>query len=139
MTSALLQREAALAAVAVLAVAIALAVAAVAGRDGGEDEASATPVAAGDWYTALVAPYAFEQGAKRTKCGIAIGATTMGVAHPVLPCGAKLVLEFGDVRVLTQVIDRGPASPGHEFDVSRPLAKELKLQGIQPLKWQFAR
>jgi hypothetical protein len=138
-TPALLQREAALAAVAILAVALALAVAALAGR--GDDDASAgtRAEAAGDWYTALAAPYAFEQGAKRTKCGIAIGPRTRGLAHPVLPCGAKIVLEYEDVRVLTQVIDRGPAAAGREFDVSRPLARELELQGTQTIRWQFAR
>jgi rare lipoprotein A (peptidoglycan hydrolase) len=63
----------------------------------------------------------------------------MGVAHPVLPCGAKIVLEYDDTRVLTQVIDRGPSVPGREFDISRPLALRLRLQGVQPIRWQFAR
>jgi rare lipoprotein A (peptidoglycan hydrolase) len=137
---ALVQREAALAAVAVLALVVALAVGRAQRSDAGDAGVAGTPApAAADWYGALAAPYAFEQGAKRTKCGIAIGPRTMGVAHPVLPCGAKIVVEFEGTRVVTQVIDRGPSVPGREFDVSRPLAQELKLQGVQPIRWQFAR
>ena len=140
MTPALAQREAALAAVAVLALVAALALGAVTGRaDEGASETKPSTEPAGDWYAALAAPYTFEEGAKQTKCGIAIGPRTMGVSHPVLPCGAKIVLEYEGTRVLTQVIDRGPDVPGREFDVSRPLANELKLQGIRPIRWQFPR
>ena len=140
MTPALAQREAALAADAVLALAVALALGAATGRS--EDNVAEEPPAAepaGDWYVALASPYAFEQGAKRTACGIAIGPRTMGVSHPVLPCGAKVLLEYDGTRVLTQVIDRGPDVPGREFDVSRPLAQRLHLQGVQQLRWQFPR
>jgi rare lipoprotein A (peptidoglycan hydrolase) len=137
---ALAQREAALAAVAVLALVVALALGAVTGRaDAGDGEEREQTELAGDWYGALAAPYAFEEGAETTACGIDIGPRTMGVAHPVLPCGAKIVLEYEGTRVLTQVIDRGPDVPGREFDISRPLAQELKLQGIQPIRWQFPR
>ena len=140
MTPALAQREAALAAVAILALVVALAAGTLTGRaDSSTDEQRPTSTVAGDWYRSLAAPYAFASGAKQTKCGIAIGARTMGVAHPVLPCGAKIVLEYDGTRVLTQVIDRGPSVPGREFDVSRPLALRLQLQGVQPIRWQFAR
>jgi rare lipoprotein A (peptidoglycan hydrolase) len=138
-TPALAQREAALAAIAVLALVVALAIGAATGRS--DEAASASPRSepAGEWYVALASPYAFEQGAKRTACGIAIGPRTMGVAHPVLPCGAKIVLEYDGTRVLTQVIDRGPDVPGREFDVSRPLAQRIRLQGIRQIRWQFPR
>jgi rare lipoprotein A (peptidoglycan hydrolase) len=137
---ALLQREAALAAVALLALVVALAAGTLTDRaDGTDGERGATSTVAGDWYRSLAAPYAFERGAKKTKCGIAIGRRTMGVAHPVLPCGAKIVIEYDGTRVLTQVIDRGPAVPGREFDISRPLAQRLELQGVQAIRWQFAR
>jgi rare lipoprotein A (peptidoglycan hydrolase) len=137
---ALAQREAALAAVAVLALVVALALGTVTGR-AEDDTAEPGPASepAGDWYAALAAPYAFEAGAERTACGIAIGPRTMGVSHPVLPCGAKIVLEYDGTRVLTQVIDRGPDVPGREFDISRPLAQRIKLQGIQQIRWQFPR
>lgn len=140
MTPALAQREAALAAVAVLALVVALAAGTLTGRaDDTSGAQRATSTIAGEWYRSLAAPYVFAAGAKETKCGIAIGPRTMGVAHPVLPCGAKIVLEYDETRVLTQVIDRGPSVPGREFDISRPLALRLRLQGVQPIRWQFAR
>jgi rare lipoprotein A (peptidoglycan hydrolase) len=63
----------------------------------------------------------------------------MGVAHPVLPCGAKVYLSYGGRRVLTQVIDRGPNKPGREFGVAKPLADEIGLHGTKPIRWSFAR
>jgi rare lipoprotein A (peptidoglycan hydrolase) len=134
-TPALAQREIALAAVAVLSVAAALALGALLGKSE-KSETAAPP--GGDWYTALAAPYTFEDGKARTECGVAVSAKTMGVAHPVLPCGAKITLSYAGVQVLTQVIDRGAGVPGREFDVTTPLANRLGLRGVQPIRWRFA-
>jgi rare lipoprotein A (peptidoglycan hydrolase) len=40
--------------------------------------------------------------------------------------------------VLTQVIDRGPYAPGREFQLTKALADEIDLHGVQPIKWRFA-
>jgi rare lipoprotein A (peptidoglycan hydrolase) len=138
-TGVAVRRQAALAAVAILALVAALAVAAVDRRSGGGEGAAVTVSQAGEWYAARAAPYAFDEGARQTACGIPIGRGTLGVAHPVLPCGVKLVVEYDGTRVLTQVIDRGPRVPGREFDVSRPLAERLGLRGVQPIRWAYAR
>jgi rare lipoprotein A (peptidoglycan hydrolase) len=137
---ALAQREVALAGVALLAVLIALAFAE--GRETEAAPAAATegvPVvgAGADWYRALAAPYR-GNGEERTACGQRLNDRTEGVAHPVLPCGAKIVLRFGDATVLTQVIDRGPDAPGREFDVTERLAERLGLSGTQRIEWRFA-
>ena len=68
-----------------------------------------------------------------------IGPKTAGVAHPVLPCGAKIYINFDGKQVLTQVIDRGHTAPGRKFDVTQALAKLLGLQGTQTIRWRFAR
>ena len=47
--------------------------------------------------------------------------------------------DFGGKRVLTQVIDKGPAVPGREFDVTKALADRIGLEGVEQLKWAFAR
>ncbi len=135
MTPALAQRQIVLAAVAVLSVAAALALAAVLGD--ASDQSRPAPREGSDWYTALAAPYTFEDGAAKTACGIAVTKRTMGVAHPVLPCGAKITLSFGDAEVLTQVIDRGAGIPGREFDVAAPLAERIGLDGVRPIRWRF--
>jgi hypothetical protein len=134
-SAALAQRQIALAGVAVLSVAAALALASVL-RSSDDQESPAA--GGGDWYTALAAPYVFEDGVSRTACNVAVSAKTMGVAHPVLPCGAKITLSYGGTEVLTQVIDRGAGVPGREFDVTAPLANRIGLKGVQPIRWRFA-
>jgi rare lipoprotein A (peptidoglycan hydrolase) len=126
-------RAAALAGVALVAVAIALAL------SHRSTSTSDVPAPAGQWYTALAAAYTPSTTTKKGACGVVIRANTAGVAHPVLPCGAKIYIRFGHREVLTQVIDRGHTVPGHEFDVTQALAKLLGLQGTQTIQWRYAR
>jgi rare lipoprotein A (peptidoglycan hydrolase) len=93
----------------------------------------------GPWYTALAAPYAPSTGTKTSACGVKIGPDTVGVAHPRLPCGVKIVVEYHGKQVPTRVIDRGVTVPGHDFDLTRALARRLGLQGVQTIHWRFAR
>jgi hypothetical protein len=101
--------------------------------------AGAGATAGGPWYLALAAPYAPSVGTRTSACGVKIGPGTLGVAHPRLPCGAKIVVEFHGKQVPTSVIDRGATVPGHDFDLTRALARELGLQGVQTIHWRFAR
>jgi hypothetical protein len=94
--------------------------------------------AGGSWYTALAAPYAPSTGTKTSACGVKIGPATQGVAHPRLPCGVKIVIQYHGTTVPTTVIDRGATTPGHDFDLTRALARRLGLQGVQTIHWRFA-
>jgi hypothetical protein len=136
----LAQRQIALAGVALLAIVAALVVLELPIRGEAEREAEARSVPAPltDWYTALAAPYEFPEEAAETACGLPAAPETLGVAHPVLPCGAKLVIEHEGRYVLTQIIDRGTGAPGREFDVVAPLAHRLGLQGVGQIRWRFA-
>lgn len=136
----LAQRQIALAGVALLAIVAALVLLELPLRDRAEREAEArsVPAPASDWYPALAAPYEFPEGAEQTACGLPTEPATLGVAHPVLPCGAKLVVEHEGRYVLTQVIDRGTGAPGREFDVVAPLAQRLGLEGVGQIRWRFA-
>jgi rare lipoprotein A (peptidoglycan hydrolase) len=69
---------------------------------------------------------------------VRIGPGTVGVAHPRLPCGVKIVIQFHGKQVATKVIDRGATTPGHDFDLTRALARQLGLQGVQTIHWRFA-
>lgn len=131
MISATGARVGVLAGVAVLAVALALVFSPLF-----RHKAKSSPAAT--WFTALAAPYTPSAGAK-TACGRVIGPETIGVAHPVLPCGAKLELEFGRTHVIARVIDRAPSVPGRTFDLTRALARRLGLQGTRTIRWRFAR
>ena len=133
MTTTVGLRAAALAGVALVSLAVALAVA------HRHEHKQALPTPAGQWYTALAAPYTPSTETKKGACGVAIGPKTAGVAHPQLPCGVKIYVKFGGKEVLTQVVDRGHVIPGREFDVTEGLAKLLGLQGTQTIQWRFAR
>jgi hypothetical protein len=128
-----------LAAVALLTVVGVLAVAALADSSEARPQAERSiPAPGGGWYETLAAPYRLDTDSRRTVCGFRARATTLGVAHPVLTCGAKLVLSYEDREVLTQVIDRGTGAPGREFELTAPLARALRLSGVQPIRWRFA-
>jgi rare lipoprotein A (peptidoglycan hydrolase) len=127
------RRAAVLAAVALLAIAVAVAV------SRHSHTTSGLPAPAGGWYTALAAPYTLSKGHTKSACGVAIDTKAVGVAHPVLPCGVKLYVEYKGKEVLTQVIDRGHTVPGREFDLTQALARMLHVQGTQTILWRFAR
>ena len=123
-------RTVALLGIAVLAAAIALALT-------HRHHSSKLPQGAGLWYSALAAPYLPSSAKKRSACNVLIGPRTKGVAHPTLPCGVKVWIEYGGKQVLTQVIDRGPDVPGREFDITTALARELGLVGTRQIKWRY--
>jgi len=127
------KRTLALAGVALLAALVSLALAAP-----DRNRGAGLPKPAGTWYRALAAPYSPAASRGRTACGQQIQARTMGVAHPILPCGAKIYISFGGHRVLTQVIDRGPNAPGREFNVTKALADEIGLDVTRSVRWSFA-
>jgi rare lipoprotein A (peptidoglycan hydrolase) len=134
------RRGIALAAIALLAGVLAFA-AASRNDDGNEPKnvVKPVPVPGADWYRSLAAPYPASTKRERTACGQRLGPKTLGVAHPVLPCGVKLFIAYRDQVVLTQVVDRGPSVPGREFDVTRALAAKLGLTGTQQVRWRYAR
>jgi hypothetical protein len=133
----LAQRLLGLAAVALIAGVIALAVT----RERSDSDASPLPVAApapgGGWFDAIAVPARAPARPRATKCNFRLTKKTLGVAHPVLPCGVQIYIEFGDNRVLTRVIGRG-AGTRSEFALTQPLAEKLGLHSRQQIKWRFA-
>lgn len=135
MTLTVAHRTAALAGVALLAMIIPLA---LVHRDLGRGTDGGLPQAVG-WTSALAAPYGPSATNRRTSCGRRLTPSTIGVAHPVLPCGVKLFIQFHGRRALVQVIDRGPKVPGRTFDLTQALAEKLGLRGTQRVRWAYAR
>ena len=132
MNASLLQRQAALAGVALLAALGALAL----GSEDATEPAQSEPVATAalQWRTASV-------GVSRRRasgCGERADASTVGVVHPVLPCGAKLVVRGDGAPVRTEVVGRGPVGLEHEFDLTSPLAARLGVDGEGRIRWRFA-
>lgn len=140
MTPSVLQRAVALAAVALVA-----AVATLALTGGADDEPETSsgprpvPVAtSGGWYTALAGSRGASGDAERTTCRRILTGRSLGVTHPVLPCGAKIYISYGGSEVLTEVIDRKLKRPGRQFELTEPLAQRLGLDGTQQIRWRFA-
>lgn len=139
MTAAAAQRQVALAGVALLAAIGALAL------SSGENGQSATtvpqpvPVAGGGWYSALAGAQLPRYGA-RTRCGYVLQPATVGIADSVLPCGILVYVAYKDSpKILTRVIDRRPVRSGRKFDLTPKLAEELGVDGVQRIRWVFAR
>jgi hypothetical protein len=130
----LLQRQAALAAGALLAT---LGVLALSNRsDGGAPAAAVAPTIR--WQNAVVGLLPAAAYERKTACGVRLDSGTIGVAHPLLPCGVDLVVALVGKEVRTEVIERAPVESGRDFDVTQALADELGLRDAQEIRWRFA-
>jgi rare lipoprotein A (RlpA)-like double-psi beta-barrel protein len=141
MSLALLERQAALAAVALVAALASLALT----RGDGTPASSSSSTAPGvpavgpeQWFDARVGTYGPGLYGQTTACGQRLTQSLEGVAHGVLPCGARIVVAFGGREVETRVVDRGPKGTGQEFTLTEALAGKLGMSGIQAIRWRFS-
>jgi hypothetical protein len=94
--------------------------------------------APGGWYEALAASRGPAGDAERTTCGLILTSRSLGVTHPVLPCGAKILIRYGNETLFTEVIDTRLKSPGNQFELTEGVARRLGLDGVQRIEWRFA-
>ena len=132
----LAQRLIALAALGLLAAIVGLALAS--GR-GDSEQGERLPDRVGPWRYTRAAPLGRELEGATTACGVRLRKTTMGIADPVLPCGAKLYVGYADRDVLTQVIATGPVARGARFGITPALAEELGIEHAVTIRWSYAR
>jgi hypothetical protein len=130
----LVQRQAALAAAALLAT---LGVLALLGHGAKSPTLRATQPGV-RWETAVVGVLSPRAYANKTSCGSTLDSGTLGIAHPVLPCGVDLVVSFRGRRVRTEVVQRGAVGGGREFDLTQALAERLGVHGRETIQWRFA-
>ena len=90
------------------------------------------------WNTAFAGSRGATGDAQRTTCGEVLAAESLGVTHPVLPCGAKVILRYGNEQVLTEVIDNALVEPGRQLEVTEALARILHLDDTAEIEWRFA-
>jgi hypothetical protein len=131
---ALLQRQAALAGIALLATLGALAL----GHKGEAPVPVGLVSGAIRWEPAVVGVLGAEAYAQKTSCGVALDSGSVGLAHPVLPCGVDIVVAYGDKRIRTEVVARGRVPAGRDFELTKALADELGVHGTQTIRWRFA-
>ena len=134
----LLERQLAFGGVAVLAVLGSLAIGRAAESDPPPPPTVEAPPVAGRWYEAPVGTYGPGLFGRTTDCQVELTRATRGVAHPVLPCGARIVVAYGGREIDTRVIDKGPFGAAQEFALTQALASDLGLRGVQIVRWKFA-
>ncbi len=137
--AALAQRVLALAGAALL-----LAVAAVAAtRDGGRRGPALPRPAVGPgegWYltrAGIVPP--IPAAGRPSACGWVLRPGTLGVVHPVFPCGVKLFVAYRGRTALTRVVAHGPVAAGRQLELTPALAALLGLAGVDEVRYAFAR
>jgi rare lipoprotein A (peptidoglycan hydrolase) len=64
-----------------------------------------------------------------TACGQVLRPTTLGVAHRSLPCGTRVRFLYRGRQIVTRVIDRGPFSAGHAWDLTNGAREALDFEG----------
>jgi hypothetical protein len=135
---ALVQRQLALAGIALVSALGALALGRSAPNTATGDEEAVQPAVSGSWYVATVGSYGPGFYGRPARCpGVVLTPKTRGIAHPVLPCGAKIVVAFRGRQIETEVVDKGPYAAGHEFDLTNGLATALGVRGVQQIRWRF--
>lgn len=92
------------------------------------------------WTSAVAGEaHSYPAHGRRSVCGWMLRPGTLGVVHPVLPCGTKIFVELHGKRVYTQVVDRGPVPSREDFDLTAALAQRIGLTGTEDVRWAFAR
>jgi hypothetical protein len=130
---ALAHRQAGLAAAALLAT---LGVLAVGKR--GEEPGPAGPAPVVRWESAVVGIAPASAYATETSCGSQLDSGSIGIAHPVLPCGVDLVVAYKGKQVRAEVVDRARVGGGRDFELTEALADRLGLTGRATIRWRFA-
>jgi predicted RNA-binding Zn-ribbon protein involved in translation (DUF1610 family) len=133
----LVQRLTLLAAVALVAGVAAAAIVEQRATDESAAALTSAPAPAG-WNVAFAGSRGPTGDAQRTTCGQVLAPESLGVTHPVLPCGAKVILRSDDKQVLSEVIDNALVEPGRQLEVTEELAALLEIDGTVELEWRFA-
>ncbi len=133
----LVQRLTLLAAVALVAGVAAAAIVEQRATDESAAALTSAPAPAG-WNVAFAGSRGPTGDAQRTTCGQVLAPESLGVTHPVLPCGAKVILRADDKQVLSEVIDNALVEPGRQLEVTEELAALLAIDGTVELEWRFA-
>ncbi len=74
----------------------------------------------------------------RTACGQVLRPGTIGVAHRSLPCGTTVKFAYRGRSLVTRVIDRGPYSQGHAWDLTNGARQLLGFDGSNRVGYALA-
>ena len=74
----------------------------------------------------------------RTACGQTLRPGTIGVAHRKLPCGTTVKFAYRGHYLVTKVIDRGPFTQGHAWDLTNGARQALGFDGSNRVRYALA-
>jgi rare lipoprotein A (peptidoglycan hydrolase) len=93
----------------------------------------------GRWYTSIASFYGAPLFGNGVACGGILHPWTLGVANKTLPCGTKVLFEYGTRAIEVKVIDRGPYVAGRDWDLTAATAVALHFPGLGPVRWRLIR
>jgi rare lipoprotein A len=99
----------------------------------------AADVPPGAWETSVASFYGAPLFGNGVACGGILHPWTLGVANKTLPCGTKVLFQYGSRAIEVKVIDRGPYVAGREWDLTAATAVALHFPGLGPIRWRIVR
>jgi rare lipoprotein A len=107
--------------------------------DTGGEVVDAADLPPGPWYTSIASFYGAPLFGNGVACGGILHPWTLGVANKTLPCGTKVLFQYGSRAIEVKVIDRGPYIAGREWDLTAATAVALHFPGLGPVRWRLIR
>jgi rare lipoprotein A (peptidoglycan hydrolase) len=96
------------------------------------------PPAAAAWREAAAGTFGPGFYGATTTCDVLLDRQTQGVAHPGLPCGARMVVSHEGREVETRVVDRATYGSDQEIALTQALADQLGVTGVETVRWRFS-
>lgn len=92
----------------------------------------------GAWSSGVASHYSWTFSG-RGASGERIGPDSMMLAHKTLPFGTLIEFEYKGRTVVAKVADRGPYTPGREFDLGPGTARALNFKGVHTVRYRIIR
>ena len=94
------------------------------------------PTGSGAWQTAVASHYGINFTG-RGASGYRIGPYSMMLAHKTLPFHTLIEFEYNGKTAVASVEDRGPFTPGREFDLGPGVIRVLGFNGVHPIRYRI--
>lgn len=90
----------------------------------------------GEWQVGVASHYS-RNFSGRGASGEAIGPYSMILAHKTLPFGTLIEFEYKGKRAVARVVDRGPFTPGRDFDLGPGVVRVLDFSGVHEVRYRI--
>lgn len=94
---------------------------------------------AGPWRTATASWYGPGLYGSGMAGGGRLRRDSMVVAHKTMKFGTKIQFSYKGRTVIAEVRDRGPFIAGRTFDLGPGIARALRFDGVQEVRWRVVR